>query len=172
MERTAPEGRAPATVPPTAPDVRGRLRRQFIRLPVIIREVPRVRILNRHIRSVVFSTDVAVMRNTDADAVIAVYPLHAAAHHHARAHRGCRRAGVLWRGRWRDERHADTRRRARRGLPGGARRANGRFCGAETAVRLRLRLERGDPDALRGTWETPHCDVCPDRTFAAYREGG
>jgi len=31
-------------------------------------------VLNRHIRSVLFSTDVAVIRNTDADAVIAVYP--------------------------------------------------------------------------------------------------
>jgi hypothetical protein len=47
----------------------------------------------------------------------------------------------------------------------------GRFCGRETAVILRLRLERGDPDALRGTWETPDCGVCPDRPFGATRVG-
>jgi len=48
---------------------------------------------------------------------------------------------------------------------------NGRFCGNETVVRLRLRLERGDPDALRGMWQTPDCDVCPDRHFGALRAG-
>jgi len=49
--------------------------------------------------------------------------------------------------------------------------ATGRFCGPETVVRLLLRLERGDPDALRGTWQTPECDVCPDRHFGAVRVG-
>jgi hypothetical protein len=47
----------------------------------------------------------------------------------------------------------------------------GRFCGRETAVILRLRLERGDPDGLRGTWQTPDCGVCPDRPFGATRVG-
>lgn len=39
-----------------------------------MREAPGIRVLNRHIRSVLFSTDVAVIRNADADAVLAVYP--------------------------------------------------------------------------------------------------
>lgn len=56
------------------PEIPGRLRGSFIRLPEVIREASGIRILNRHIRSVLFSTDVAIIRNTDADAVIAVYP--------------------------------------------------------------------------------------------------
>lgn len=58
----------------STPEIAGRLRRHFIRLPEVIREAPGIRVLNRHVRSVLFSTDVAVIRNTDADAVIAVYP--------------------------------------------------------------------------------------------------
>lgn len=56
------------------PEYQSPLRGRHIRLPEAIRDAPGIRILNRHIRSVVFSTDVAVIRNTDADAVIAVYP--------------------------------------------------------------------------------------------------
>lgn len=48
----------------------------------------------------------------------------------------------------------------------------GRFCGRETPVRLTLQLERGDPDRLRGTWQTPDCDICPDRRFEAVRAAG
>jgi hypothetical protein len=76
MERTAPDGRGAraGSAPPLVPEVPGRLRRHFVRLPEAIREAPGIRVLNRHVRSVLFSTDVAVIRNTDADAVIAVYP--------------------------------------------------------------------------------------------------
>lgn len=59
---------------PQIPEFPGRLRKSFIRLPASIRSAGGIRILNRHIRSVLFSTDVAIIRNTDADAVIAVYP--------------------------------------------------------------------------------------------------
>jgi len=76
MDRTAPGVRGGPGAPtlPAPPEVPGRLRRHFIRLPEAIREAPGIRVLNRHVRSVLFSTDVAVIRNTDADAVIAVYP--------------------------------------------------------------------------------------------------
>lgn len=49
-------------------------RGRAIRLPDALREAPGVRVLGRHIRSVLFSTDVAVIRNADADAVLAVSP--------------------------------------------------------------------------------------------------
>jgi hypothetical protein len=45
----------------------------------------------------------------------------------------------------------------------------GRFCGRETAVRLRLWAT--SPDTLVGVWKTPGCDVCPDRHFGATRAG-
>jgi len=46
----------------------------------------------------------------------------------------------------------------------------GRFCGRRTNVRLRLNLRDREPGALRGVWQTPDCDVCPDRHFGATRE--
>ena len=52
----------------------GTLRKHMIRIPEAISRAPGVRIFGRVIRSLVFSTDVAVIRNTNADAVIAVYP--------------------------------------------------------------------------------------------------
>jgi hypothetical protein len=57
-----------------APEIPGNLRSTYIRLPDCIRECGGIVVLNRHIRSLVFSTDVAIIRNTNADAVIAVYP--------------------------------------------------------------------------------------------------
>lgn len=56
------------------PIVPGRLRKSFIQLPSSIWTAGGIRIMNRHIRAILFSTDVAIIRNTDADAVIAVYP--------------------------------------------------------------------------------------------------
>lgn len=58
----------------TIPEFKGRSRSHFIRVPTAIQECNGIVILNRHIRSVLFSTDVAIIRNTNADAVIAVYP--------------------------------------------------------------------------------------------------
>lgn len=45
----------------------------------------------------------------------------------------------------------------------------GRFCGPETTVRLRLDYRSAGPGALVGQWQTPDCDVCPDRRFGARR---
>lgn len=56
------------------PEITGVLRSHMIMLPEIIREASGIRIFGKTIRSLVFTTDVAVIRNNNADAVIAVYP--------------------------------------------------------------------------------------------------
>lgn len=56
------------------PEIKGTLRSHMIELPSIIREASGIRVFGKRIKSFVFSTDVAVIRNTNADAVIAVYP--------------------------------------------------------------------------------------------------
>lgn len=56
------------------PEIRGTLRSHMIELPIAIREASGILIFGKRIKSIVFTTDVAVIRNTNADAVIAVYP--------------------------------------------------------------------------------------------------
>lgn len=56
------------------PEIKGSLRNHMIELPLCIREAGGILILGKRIKSIVFSTDVAVIRNTNADAIIAVYP--------------------------------------------------------------------------------------------------
>jgi len=56
------------------PQVEGIERKHMIRVPEIIREVSGIRIFGKRLKSFVFTTDVAIIKNTDADAVIAVYP--------------------------------------------------------------------------------------------------
>lgn len=56
------------------PEIRGILRNHIIELPKVISEASGIRIFGKRLKSFVFSTDVAVIRNTNADAVIAVYP--------------------------------------------------------------------------------------------------
>lgn len=56
------------------PEVKGLLRSHMIELPVVIREASGIRIFGKRLKSFVFTTDVAIIRNTNADAVIAVYP--------------------------------------------------------------------------------------------------
>ena len=56
------------------PELSGSLRKNQIIIPSIINEASGVRINGKLIKSLLFSTDVAVIRNTNADAVIAVYP--------------------------------------------------------------------------------------------------
>lgn len=56
------------------PNIKGTLRSHMIELPEIIRSASGIRIFGKRLKSFVFSTDVAVIRNTNADAVIAVYP--------------------------------------------------------------------------------------------------
>lgn len=56
------------------PEIKGILKRHAIQLPEVIREASGIRIFGKRLKSFVFSTDVAVIKNTNADAVIAVYP--------------------------------------------------------------------------------------------------
>ena len=56
------------------PEIRGTLRKHMIELPKIISNASGIRIFGKRLKSFVFTKDVAIIRNTNADAVIAVYP--------------------------------------------------------------------------------------------------
>jgi len=56
------------------PEYRGSLRNHMITVPENINDCGGIRIFGKLIKSLVFSTDIAIIRNTNADAVIAVYP--------------------------------------------------------------------------------------------------
>jgi len=56
------------------PEFKGLLRSHMIELPKVIRDASGIIIFGKRLKSFVFSTDVAVIKNTNADAVIAVYP--------------------------------------------------------------------------------------------------
>lgn len=56
------------------PEIRGTLRRNMIEVPDCIRQASGIRIFGKRIRSLAFTTDVAVIKNINADAIIAVYP--------------------------------------------------------------------------------------------------
>lgn len=56
------------------PEYRGQLRDHCIEIPRCITQASGIRIFGRRIKSLVFTTDIAIIRNINADAVIAVYP--------------------------------------------------------------------------------------------------
>lgn len=56
------------------PNVMSNLRQEIVRVPEIIKTCSGIRIYGRRIRSILFSTDVSIIANHDADAVLAVYP--------------------------------------------------------------------------------------------------
>lgn len=56
------------------PSYEGTLRGHMITVPTCISEAYGIRVFGRRIKSIVFSTDIAIIRNINADAVIAVYP--------------------------------------------------------------------------------------------------
>ena len=56
------------------PEFDGNLRKHMIRVPQVIEQVSGIRIFGKLIKSIVFTTDVAIIRNCNASAVIAVYP--------------------------------------------------------------------------------------------------
>lgn len=58
----------------TLPVYEGRLRRHMLRVPPVIRECSGIVIMGKRIKSLVFTTDLCILRNIDADAVLAVYP--------------------------------------------------------------------------------------------------
>lgn len=63
-----------AQSPQFVPEFKGNLRSNIIRVPEVISESSGIVILGKKIKSLLFSTDVALIRNTNADAIIAVYP--------------------------------------------------------------------------------------------------
>lgn len=56
------------------PEIKGILRNHVIEVPPIIRNCSGIKIFGKRIKSLLFTTDVAIIRNTNADAIIAVYP--------------------------------------------------------------------------------------------------
>ena len=56
------------------PEFKGNLRDHFLEVPKTIYQASGIFLFGRRIKSLVFSTDVAIIRNINADAVIAVYP--------------------------------------------------------------------------------------------------
>ena len=56
------------------PSYKGTLRSHMVQVPGCIRKASGIHIFGRRIKSIAFSTDVAIIRNINADAIIAVYP--------------------------------------------------------------------------------------------------
>lgn len=56
------------------PEIKGTLRNHVVEVPPIIRKCGGIKIFGKRIKSLLFTTDVAIIRNTNADAIIAVYP--------------------------------------------------------------------------------------------------
>lgn len=56
------------------PEIKGLLRSHVIEVPSCIRDCSGIKIFGKRIKSLLFTTDVAIIRNTNADAIIAVYP--------------------------------------------------------------------------------------------------
>jgi len=56
------------------PEYAGTLRGHRLEIPAYIEKCGGIRIFGRLIKSLVFSTDIAIIRNINADAVVAVYP--------------------------------------------------------------------------------------------------
>lgn len=56
------------------PEIMTELKQDLVRVPRVIREASGISFFGKRIKSIIFTTDIAIIRNTDADAVIAVYP--------------------------------------------------------------------------------------------------
>ena len=56
------------------PEIQGNLRRHMVRVPEVISQASGIKIFGKLIKSILFSTDVAIIKNCNANAVIAVYP--------------------------------------------------------------------------------------------------
>jgi isopentenyl diphosphate isomerase/L-lactate dehydrogenase-like FMN-dependent dehydrogenase len=56
------------------PEIEGTLRKHMVKVPEAIQQVSGIRIFGKLIKSLVFTTDVAIIKNCNANAVIAVYP--------------------------------------------------------------------------------------------------
>lgn len=58
----------------SAPKIRHQLRKRLVVVPEVIDKVSGINILERNIKSIIFTTDLAILTNSNADAVMAVYP--------------------------------------------------------------------------------------------------
>lgn len=56
------------------PEIEGNLRKHMVKIPDIINQASGINIFGKNIKSLLFSTDVAIIKNCNAHAVIAVYP--------------------------------------------------------------------------------------------------
>ena len=56
------------------PEIHGVLRRHMVRVPEVISQVSGIKIFGKLIKSILFTTDVAIIKNCNANAIIAVYP--------------------------------------------------------------------------------------------------
>lgn len=56
------------------PKITTELRKDLVAVPPVIKQASGIQIFGKRIRSIIFTTDIAIIRNTNADAVIAVYP--------------------------------------------------------------------------------------------------
>ena len=56
------------------PEISTRLRHHILNIPKEVKEASGIVVFGRRIKSLVFTTDIAIIRNCDADAVLAVYP--------------------------------------------------------------------------------------------------
>lgn len=56
------------------PGYESRLRHNIIRVPEIARKCSGINVFGKKLKTFIFSTDIAIIRNCDADAVFAVYP--------------------------------------------------------------------------------------------------
>ena len=57
-----------------APEINGTLRKFMLKVPEEISQASGIKVMGKLIKSLVFTTDVCIIRNVNADAVIAVYP--------------------------------------------------------------------------------------------------
>lgn len=56
------------------PEVKSQLRSRTIEVPAVIYKASGIKILGTRIKSLLFSTDVAILKNNNANSIIAVYP--------------------------------------------------------------------------------------------------
>lgn len=56
------------------PEIHGVLRRHMVHVPEVISQVSGIKIFGKLIKSILFTTDVAIIKNCNANAIIAVYP--------------------------------------------------------------------------------------------------
>lgn len=56
------------------PEIEGNLRKHMVKIPDVINKASGINIFGKNIKSLLFSTDVAIIKNCNAHAVIAVYP--------------------------------------------------------------------------------------------------